>query len=148
MPLRPSRDFMADTTAPVLFFMATGILNERLVAGMSWHEVATARLIGAPLVVLTARPYGIWRGWLLDRAVAVGPAAIAWDAVALMIFQVPIYVAIIWAGGATGDELWRGAVGAAAIMLCLGRPYGLFLDWVRGLVGLPPGGMTPMSPGG
>ncbi|MBM2576638.1 L-alanine exporter AlaE [Jannaschia sp. Os4] len=149
MPLpRPSRDFMADTTALVVFFTVTGILNERFVAGMSWAEVATARTIGAPLMVLTARPYGMWRDWLLARTAATGMARALWDAAALMAFQVPIYVAIIWTGGATGAELWRGALGAAAIMLCLGRPYGLFLDWVRARFGLPPGGMAPMSPGG
>ena len=146
--MRFSRDFVADTAALVVFFTATGVLNERFVAGMSWPEVASARLIGAPLMVVTARPYGVWRELVLRRAGRSGASRILWDTVALLVFQVPIYVAIIAIGGATGSELLRGAIGAAGMMLCLGRPYGLFLDAVRGLFGLPPGGMKPMSPGG
>ena len=139
------RSFVADTLALVLFFTVTGILNERFVAGMDWSEVARARLIGAPLMVLTARPYGLWRDWMIGHA---GPGwwhRLGWDTAALLLFQVPIYAAIIWAGGASGSELLRGTLGAAALMIALGRPYGAFLDAVRRMFGLPPGGQKPMS---
>ena len=143
------REFVADTTALVIFFTAAGVVNERFVVGMGWDEVLRARLIGAPLMVLTARPYGLWRAAVLDRAAPRGRLAeAAWDTAALVAFQVPIYVAIIFAGGARGTELALGAAGAVAYMLALGRPYGLFLDRVRAAFGLPPGGRKPMSPGG
>ena len=48
------RGFFADTLALVTFFTCTGILNERFIAGMDWPQVIDARLIGAPLMVLTA----------------------------------------------------------------------------------------------
>lgn len=115
---------------------------------MEWAEVIDARLIGAPLMVLTARPYGVWR----DHVMALGPRRgippLACDTAALLSFQVPLYTAIIWAGGAQGSELLKGAAGATAMMLALGRPYGVFLDFVRSLFGLPPGGQKPMSLGG
>ena len=143
------RALAADTLALLTFFTTTGIVNERIVAGMEWPEVATARLIGAPLMVLTARPYGVWRDAVLARFADGSRGSLAlWDTFALLAFQVPIYVAIIAAGGARGNELVRGAAGAAAIMLLLGRPYGAWLDLVRSWFGLPPGGMRPMSPGG
>ncbi|MBR9764517.1 MAG: L-alanine exporter AlaE [Rhodobacteraceae bacterium] len=145
----PARDFIADTLALVLFFTLAGALNERFIVGMSWDEVLRARLIGAPLMVLTARPYGLWRGWLMARCAGTGRVSqILWDSLALLLFQVPIYVAIIWAGGARGGELLLGALGAVAYMFLLGRPYGIFLDAVRALFSLPPGGQKPMSPGG
>ncbi|WP_235937811.1 L-alanine exporter AlaE [Pseudoroseicyclus tamaricis] len=139
------RDFIADTAALVVFFTLTGVLNERFFVGMGWDEVLTARLIGAPLMVLTARPYGLWRGLVMRRAGEGRGSKLVWDTASLLTFQVPIYVAIIWAGGAEGAELWRGALGAAVMMLALGRPYGIWLDLVRGWFGLPPGGQTPMS---
>ena len=78
-----------------------------------------------------------------------GLSDLIWDTAALLSFQVPIYVTIIAAGGARGAELALGALGAALIMLMLGRPYGLWLGAVRTWFGLPPGGgMAPMSPGG
>ncbi|MEJ6392822.1 L-alanine exporter AlaE [Gymnodinialimonas sp. 2305UL16-5] len=143
------RAFIADTVALVTFFTATGIVNERFVVGMDWDEVAASRMIGAPLMVLTARPYGLWRDAVLARCsdgTALSDAV--WDSVALLSFQVPIYVAIIATGGARGAELAIGAAGAALIMLALGRPYGLWLGQVRHWFGLPrDGGMTPMSSG-
>lgn len=142
----PARAFAADTTALVIFFTITGVLNERFIVGMEWDQVAISRAIGAPLMVLTARPYGLWRDFVMTRAAPTGGMArLAWDTAALLSFQVPIYVAIIALGGATGAELLWGGLGAAAIMICLGRPYGMFLDYVRALFGLPSGGIKPMS---
>lgn len=140
----PMRSFAADTLALVVFFTITGALNERFVAGMDWDEVLRARLIGAPLMVATARPYGIWRDWAMVRL--PGPHVVR-DAVALTVFQVPIYAAIIWAGGAGSAEVVRGCIGFAVLMLIVGRPYGVWLDFVRARFGLPPGGIRPMTLG-
>ena len=145
--MKDRRPFVADTTALVLFFTTTGILNERFVAGMEWQEVLVSRSIGAPLMVLTARPYGIWRDAVVERfSNGTRNSLLVWDMFALMTFQVPIYSAIIAMGGAEGSELLRGTLGAAVLMLVLGRPYGVWLDWVRARFGLPPGGLKPMSP--
>jgi hypothetical protein len=144
-----TRSFLADTLALVIFFTITSGLNERFVAGLDWSEVATARAIGAPLMVLTARPYGIWREWLLRK---INPssrfATIAADGLALLVFQVPIYVAIIMAGGARGSSVISGALGFAALMIVLGRPYGVWLEFVRHRFGLEGQGQKPMSLGG
>ncbi|KGT93185.1 alanine transporter [Enterobacter cancerogenus] len=137
--------FMADTTALILFFTTTGIINERWIAGMAWDQVLHARLIGAVLMVPVARPYGLWRDWVMQRAGTGRISKLLWDSIALVSFQVPIYAAIIAFSGASGSGLVRGTLGAALMMLCLGRPYGAFLNWVRGVFGLPPGGEKPMS---
>lgn len=139
--------FVADTTALILFFTTTGVINEKWIAGMGWDQVLHARLIGAVLMVPVARPYGLWRDWLMKRAGPSRVSKLLWDSAALMSFQVPLYMAIIAFSGASGSELVRGTFGAALMMLLLGRPYGAFLNWVRGLFGLPPGGEHPMSLG-
>ncbi|MEF3089281.1 L-alanine exporter AlaE [Raoultella scottia] len=137
--------FIADTAALILFFTTTGIINERVIAGMTWEQVLHARLLGAALMVPVARPYGIWRDWLMRRAGPGRVSQLLWDSAALVSFQVPIYALIIAFSGASGSGLIRGTLGAALMMLCLGRPYGAFLNWVRRLFGLPPGGSKPMS---
>ncbi|VDR24845.1 Protein of uncharacterised function (DUF1144) [Raoultella terrigena] len=38
--------FIADTVALILFFTTTGIINERVIAGMTWEQVLHARLLG------------------------------------------------------------------------------------------------------
>ncbi|RJX79302.1 L-alanine exporter AlaE [Pseudomonas sp. LS-2] len=137
--------FFADTTALILFFTTTGIINERFIAGMAWDQVLHARLLGAALMVPVARPYGLWRDWLMTRATERRVSRLLWDSIALVSFQVPIYAAIIAFSGASGAGLVRGTLGAALMMLCLGRPYGAFLNGVRKLFGLPAGGNKPMS---
>ncbi|SEN82121.1 L-alanine exporter AlaE [Pseudomonas sp. ok266] len=137
--------FIADTTALILFFTITGILNERFIAGMTWDQVLHARLLGAVLMIPVARPYGIWRDWMMTRAGQGRVSRLLWDSIALVSFQVPIYAAIIGFSGASGEGLVRGTLGAAVMMLALGRPYGAFLNRVRKLFGLPPGGDKPMS---
>ena len=141
----PRRAFIADTIALILFFTATGIINERFIAGMTWEQVFHARLLGAVLMVPVGRPYGIWRDWLMQRARPDRLSQLLWDSLALVSFQVPIYAAIIAISGASGQGLLLGVLGATIMMLALGRPYGAFLNWVRALFGLPPGGMRPMS---
>lgn len=138
-------EFLADTLALVLFFTTTGALNERFVAGMQWDQVLHARLLGAVLMVPVARPYGIWRDWVMRRASDRRLSRTLWDSIALVTFQVPIYAAIIAVNGASGIGLLYGILGATVIMLVLGRPYGAFLNFVRGKFGLPPGGGRPMS---
>jgi len=107
--------------------------------------VAQARLIGGALMIPVGRPYGMWRDWMMRHATATRWSRLLWDSLALMSFQVPIYAAIIAVSGASGSGLVRGVLGAAAMMLLLGRPYGAFLNGVRHLFGLPPGGAKPMS---
>ena len=140
-----SKAFVADTVALILFFTTTGILNERFIAGMTWDQVFDARLLGAALMVPVARPYGLWRDWLMKRASPRRASRLLWDSFALVSFQVPIYAAIIAYSGARGEGLVRGVFGAAVLMLALGRPYGAFLNMVRKLFGLPPGGEKPKS---
>lgn len=139
------RSFTADTLALIMFFTTTGIINERLIAQMTWDEVFHARLLGAVLMVPVGRPYGLWRDWLMKRAGDTSLSRLFWDGMVLMTFQVPIYAAIIAISGASGSGLLHGTIGAAVMMLVLGRPYGAFLNTVRHLFGLPQGGAKPMS---
>jgi hypothetical protein len=139
------RSFFADTLALLLFFTVTGVLNERFIAGLAWDQVLHARLLGAVLMVVSGRPYGLWRDWLLGFAGSRRRSQILWDSLALVSFQVPVYAAILLISGASGEELLRGVLGVTVIMLALGRPYGAFLNVIRRCFGLGEGGEKPMS---
>lgn len=139
------RAFIADTSALIVFFTTTGIINERFIVGMTWEQVLHARLLGAALMIPVGRPYGVWRDFLMRRAKPNRMSQLLYDSLALVSFQVPIYAAIIAISGASGRGLLLGVLSAAVMMLVLGRPYGAFLNSVRRLFGLPPGGAKPMS---
>ena len=140
-----SRRFVADTLALLLFFTATGVINERFIAGMTWDQVFHARLIGGILMVPVGRPYGVWRDWIMRHAKRTRLSQLAWDSISLVSFQVPIYAGIIALSGASGSGLLRGVLGAAVMMIVLGRPYGVFLRWIRRLFSLPPDEDMPRS---
>lgn len=140
-----SRAFIADTTALILFFTTTGIINEHFIARMAWEQVFHARMLGAVLMIPVGRPYGIWRDWIMQHAQPNRISRLLWDSLALVSFQVPIYAAIIAVSGASGQGLLFGVLGATVIMLACGRPYGAFLSWVRSLLGTKSGGLKSMS---
>lgn len=143
-----AKAFAADTVALVTFFTLTGILNERFVAGMAWPQVLSARLIGAFLMVLTARPYGLYRDFVMTHVRLRATSPFTRDIVALATFQVPIYAAILFVSGADTTSVLAGCLGFTALMIVIGRPYGLYLDFVRRLFGVPPaGGAAPMTIG-
>ncbi len=147
-PPTPRRAFVADTVALLLFFTVTGLINERFIAHMSWDQVLHARALGAVLMVPIGRPYGVWRDRLMRQARPDRLSQLMWDSLALVSFQVPIYAVIIAVSGASGRGLLMGVLGATVMMFALGRPYGAFLNRVRALFGLSPGGLRPMSVGG
>ena len=131
---------LVDTLTTVVFFTAVAATTELLIAGMTPAQVATARGISVPLMLLTGRPYGLWRDTWFRR---VRPrhriAAAVVDTAAFLSFQVPVYaVALIVAGADTG-QMVRAAASAVVGMLILGRPFGLVLDRVRRICGTAPG---------
>ena len=140
-----SRAFIADTTALILFFTATGIINEHFIAGMAWGQVLHARLLGAALMIPVGRPYGIWRDWVMAHSGPGRLSRLLWDSLSLVSFQVPIYGAIIAVSGASGRGLVYGILGATAIMLVCGRPYGAFLGFIRDLFRAHSDAPMPMS---
>lgn len=140
------RAFCADTLALLTFFTVTGALNERYVAGLDWSEVASARLIGAPLMVMTARPYGLYRDLVASHHWTAEWSPTLRDILALVTFQVPIYAAILAVSGAELMDILRGCGGFALLMLVVGRPYGLYVDAIRRAFGVPPAGkVAPMT---
>lgn len=126
------RGYLIDTIGAVVFFTTVAGFSELVIAGMHPGQVLVARLITIPVMMLTGRPYGIWRDFVF---VTLTPqrrfARFACDIAAFLTFQVPVYMATLALAGATFPEI-IAAVGAAIIfMIVLSRPYGLFLDALR-----------------
>ena len=61
------RCFIIDTAATVVFFTTIAAATELFIAGMELREVLITRLIMVPMMILTARPYGMWRDWFFKR---------------------------------------------------------------------------------
>ena len=130
--------FIVDTLASVLFFTAVATFSELVIAGMEPMQVLLARTIMVPVMVLTGRPYGMWR----DRVFmflrpGTRVSCIATDIIAFIMFQMPIYVATLLVAGAGREEVLAAVSSAIVLMIATSRPFGLFLDLARRLSGLP-----------
>lgn len=124
--------FVVDTVATVAFFTLLAALVELFVVGMAPGQVLVARAIMIPVMVLTARPYGLWRDLLFGRLRPTGRLArIVVDTATFLSFQMPVYAATLAVVGAGFAEIVTAIATATSFMLVLGRPFGLYLDTVR-----------------
>ena len=125
---------LVDTLSTILFFTILAALTELYVAGMEPTDVLKTRLIMVPLMILTGRPYGVWRDWFF----AGTKPTVSWskslsDGLAFLTFQLPIYGLTLWFTGADFDEISTLLGSTAVLMLIVSRPFGLFLQAMRKL---------------
>lgn len=126
------RSFWVDTLATIVFFTVLAATTELLIAGMEYKEILITRLIMIPMMVVTGRPYGIWRDALFNR---VKPdrlwKALATDGAAFISFQLPVYAITLMIAGADKNEILTLVVTTAGLMLLISRPFGIYLDYIR-----------------
>jgi len=125
---------IVDTLSTILFFTILAALTELYVAGMEPADVLKTRLIMVPLMILTGRPYGVWRDWFF----AGTKPTVSWsksliDGLAFLTFQLPIYGLTLWIAGADFDEIGTLFGSTAVLMLIVSRPFGMFLQAMRKL---------------
>ncbi len=130
----------ADTFALVTFAFAVGMFIEVVVSGLSVAQSLQSRLMAIPINMITARPYGAYRDWLftLMRAGQRGgilKAAI--DIAAFISFMLPQYALILIIAGANGFQVLSACATIMATSLIIGRSYGLYLGWCRGMFNVP-----------
>tara|TARA_B110001454_G_scaffold22964_1_gene22529 strand:- start:700 stop:1104 length:405 start_codon:yes stop_codon:yes gene_type:complete len=128
---------LVDTLSTILFFTTLAALTELYVAGMEPTDVLKTRLIMVPLMILTGRPYGVWRDWFF----AGTKPTVSWsksliDGLAFLTFQLPIYGLTLWIVGADFDEIGTLLGSTAVLMLIVSRPFGLFLQAMRKLAAI------------
>jgi hypothetical protein len=133
------RRFFADTFALIVFSTVAGAAVEVIFAGLTIAQTLQARVTAIPVILLTARPYGLYRDWIF-RVSHADQSGQVWRAIAdiaaFMTFQVPVYVAILILAGASVGQIVTACATAVVIMAVSGRPYGLFLDLCRQLFGV------------
>ena len=128
---------LVDTLSTILFFTILAALTELYVAGMEPADVLKTRLIMVPLMILTGRPYGVWRDWFF----AGTKPTVSWsksliDGLAFLTFQLPIYGLTLWIAGADFNEVSTLLGSTAVLMLIVSRPFGLFLQSMRKLANI------------
>ena len=133
--------YLVDTFAVVAFSTMVGAFVEVVVTGLTIEQSVRIRLAAVPIMLVTGRPYGIYRDWLfrLLSNKNSGPLkTTAIDTLANMTFQIPVYACLLALNGATIGQIFTAVGSILLILLLSGRPYGVFLVWCRRLFRVTP----------
>jgi|TARA_B110000977_G_C10833347_1_gene398993 hypothetical protein len=126
------KSYFIDTAATITFFTVIAALSELLIAGMNPTQVLIARLIMMPVMMVTARPYGLWRDWFFSKTRPQRWLTnVVGDIIAFITFQVPVYVATLALAGANASEIAAAVSASIVFMILLSRPFGIYLEAVR-----------------
>ncbi len=134
------KQFWVDVFAMNSFSYATAVVIELGIAQMSLQEHFKVRLAALLLNSLVARPFGIWRDYVLARFnidTETSPFYQKYlaDTLIFLSFQMPLYVGNMLLGGAPTEAIVKAALTVSLIAGLLGRPYGLYLDWLKKKMG-------------
>ncbi len=128
------REAIADVFALITFGLTVGLLVELFVAGLSLEQALQSRLMNIPANLLIARPYGLYRDWIISRNILnkksfIGAALL--DIIAFTSFQIPVYALCVAATGAVVDQIITACLGQIGAMVIMGRPFGLWIQLCR-----------------
>jgi hypothetical protein len=136
------KEFWVDVFVMNTFSYVVAAPLELIIAGMSWEAHLKVRLMGLLINSLIGRPYGIWREFIVHLTGMTEHSSAFkryWvDTLVFLSFQLPVYVTIMALGGADWNGILKAAGTASLLAGFLGRPYGIYLDFVRSLVGMKP----------
>jgi hypothetical protein len=129
-----TRRFLVDTGVMVVFTTIVGLCVEAVICGIPWRNIVKIRLLSIVANLVTARAYGLYRDWVFKKTRMQTRGRlqrIGIDTVAFFTFQNPVYFVLLCLGGASVVQALKACVAGFVTVLVLGRPYGIFLDWIR-----------------
>ena len=128
------KEAFADTFALITFSLVVGMSVELFIAGLTIEQSLHSRLLSIPVNMVIARPYGIYRDWLMALRFAGSNGFIGntlMDVFAFLTFQMPVYAFLVGTSGAGFDAVVTACMGQLGAMLVMGRPYGIWLQLCR-----------------
>ncbi|PSW18680.1 L-alanine exporter AlaE [Photobacterium sanctipauli] len=134
------RSAAADTFAMVIFSFITGMMIEIFVSGMTFEQSLASRTLSIPVNIAIAWPYGVFRDLVIRQGMRLsgnGWMKAASDMVAYVMFQSPVYAAILFVVGADVDQIMTAVASNAVVSGALGVVYGQFLEMCRRMFRVP-----------
>lgn len=128
------KEAFADTFALITFGLVVGMSVELFIAGLTIEQSLHSRLLSIPVNMIIARPYGIYRDWLMVLRFPGSGSLIGqtlMDIVAFLTFQMPVYAFLVGTSGASFDAVITACMGQLGAMMIMGRPYGIWLQLCR-----------------
>ena len=131
-PQSRRQSLLLDVFAMNSFSWAIAIPIELILAGMSMQEHIKVRLMAVVFNTLIARPFSLYRHWVANRFGGRGVVHdYLVDTFVFLSFQFPLYLCNMLLGGASWVEIGTASITFMLIAGALGRPYGIYLDWLQ-----------------
>ncbi|MEI8596022.1 L-alanine exporter AlaE [Photobacterium sp. Hal280] len=134
------RNAAADTFAMVVFCFITGMMIEVFISGMTFQQSLASRTLSIPVNIAIAWPYGVFRDWMIRQGARLSPSGrmkFVSDMLAYVLFQSPVYAAILWFVGAEPEQIMTAVATNALVSGVLGGVYGQFLEVCRRMFRVP-----------
>ncbi len=128
------RHAAADTFAMVVFCFVSGMIIEIFISQMTFEQSLASRTLSIPVNIAIAWPYGIFRDFMLRQGRRISETSMmknVSDLVAYVLFQSPVYAAILFTVGASTDQIMTAVASNAVVSCGMGVIYGYFLDMCR-----------------
>lgn len=131
--------FIVDTIALNLFIICTAFIVEVVFSGIPWSIFWKGRLVMIIPNIITVEPYSLTRVWIGTKlGVWKSPRLhqIVRDTIVFIIYRVPLVFIVLTLLGADSQKVISACIAATLISGFTGRPYGIFLDWMRKVFGV------------
>ena len=128
------RHAAADTFAMVVFCFVSGMIIEIFISQMTFEQSLASRTLSIPVNIAIAWPYGVFRDFMLRQGRRISETSLmknVSDLVAYVLFQSPVYAAILHTVGASTDQIMTAVASNAVVSCGMGVIYGYFLDMCR-----------------
>lgn len=100
------------------------------------------RAMGALADIAFGRPYGKFRDYVFGKTHTTASSSFirkaTVDTAALIAFWMPIYVGMMEVAGVPKRNMLIAALVSVPASVLEGRPFGIYMDWVRSKCGLRP----------
>ena len=139
---KEAKGYMTDTSAALIFYNPIFAANEYFVGGLESEEVLSTRIGMSIAGLFISRPYGKFREYWAKRCKTNPDSSrlrkFVTDVSGNLLFTTPIYSTIMWASGASPEEMTLALPAGLTAATIVGRPYGWFLDKWRKRFGVKP----------
>lgn len=128
------RHAAADTFAMVVFCFVAGMIIEIFISCMTFEQSLASRTLSIPVNIAIAWPYGVFRDFVLRQGRKISAGSMMKnisDLVAYVLFQSPVYAAILYTVGASSEQIVTAVASNALVSCGMGVLYGYFLDMCR-----------------
>ncbi len=124
-------EYLIDTSAIISFYTPL-MASIEVSSGMSFDEVCRSRMYSILFHTFAGRTYGKFRSYYAQQWNANSESSqmrkLFIDTSALVLFQIPNYSLILYASGASLEEITVALPAGLTVGALSGRPYGFFLD--------------------